>query len=144
MEHPNKHFIPSFFVRALEICSEKKQIWKIKLSRWTDYFTTFYWKTQRSKDKHTLEKTKTPEMSLFSGWRICYYIPRYVNPKPSLKIRTPSAIFWDYLGMFRDYGHFFLGIKLFLFFKIEKWNFQVPFEIKFREASQISTQSDNR
>ena len=24
--------------------------------------------------------------------------------KPSLKIRKASAIFWDYLGMFRDYG----------------------------------------
>ena len=30
----------------------------------------------------------------------------------------------------------FLGIKLFLFFKIESWNFQVQFEIKFRETLQ--------
>ena len=26
--------------------------------------------------------------------------------KPSLKIRTASAIFWNYLGIFRDYGLF--------------------------------------
>jgi hypothetical protein len=25
-------------------------------------------------------------------------------PKPSLEIRTASDIFWDYIGMFRDYG----------------------------------------
>ena len=37
--------------------------------------------------------------------------------KPSLKIRMASVIFWDYLGMFRDYGqnNIFLGIKLFCF-----------------------------
>ena len=27
-----------------------------------------------------------------------------VVPKPSLKIRTASAICWNYLGLFRDYG----------------------------------------
>ena len=44
-----------------------------------------------------------------------------LGPKPSLKIRTASAIFWNYLGIFRDNGlkYIFLGIKLFLFFKIE-------------------------
>ena len=25
-------------------------------------------------------------------------------PKPSLKVRRASAIFWDYLGMYKDYG----------------------------------------
>ena len=29
-----------------------------------------------------------------------------VKPKPSLKIKTASAIFWNYLGIFRDYGLF--------------------------------------
>ena len=31
------------------------------------------------------------------------------------KIETASAIFWDYLGMFREHGqkNIFLGIKLF-------------------------------
>ena len=31
---------------------------------------------------------------------------KYFSPwaKPSLKIRTASAIFWDYIGTFRDYG----------------------------------------
>ena len=38
-------------------------------------------------------------------------------PKPSLKIRTASAIFWIYLGIFRDYNlkNIFLGINLFCF-----------------------------
>ena len=37
--------------------------------------------------------------------------------KPSLKIRTASAIFWNYLDIFRNYGlkYIFLGIKLFCF-----------------------------
>ena len=40
------------------------------------------------------------------------------HSKPSLKIRTASAIFWNYLGIFRDNGlkyNFFLEIKLFCF-----------------------------
>ena len=41
----------------------------------------------------------------------------YCQAKPSLKIRTAGAIFWNYLGIFRDYGliYIFLGIKLFCF-----------------------------
>ena len=37
--------------------------------------------------------------------------------KSSLKVRTASAIFWNYLDIFRDYGlkNIFLGIKLFGF-----------------------------
>jgi hypothetical protein len=37
--------------------------------------------------------------------------------KPSLKIRTASAIFWIYLGTFRDFGlkNIFLGIYIFCF-----------------------------
>ena len=60
------------------------------------------------------------------------------KPKPSLKIRTASAIFWIYLGIFRDYGlkNIFFRNKTFLFFKIESWNFQHLFEIEFRETSQ--------
>jgi hypothetical protein len=40
-------------------------------------------------------------------------------PKPLVKIRAASAIFWDYLGMFRDYGQkiFFWEIKLFCFLR---------------------------
>ena len=39
----------------------------------------------------------------------------YMRAKPSLKIRTASAICWNYLGLFRDYGldHIFLGIFFF-------------------------------
>ena len=45
---------------------------------------------------------------------------KHKNPsqaKPSLKIRTASAIFWIYLDIFRDYGlkNIFLEIKLFCF-----------------------------
>ena len=58
--------------------------------------------------------------------------------KPSLKIRTTSAIFWDYLGMFRDYGqnNIYFRNKTFLFLKIERWNFQHLFENEFRETWQ--------
>ena len=37
-----------------------------------------------------------------------------------------KIIFWMYLGIFRDYGwkNIFFGIKTFLFFKLESWNFQ--------------------
>ena len=40
-----------------------------------------------------------------------------VKPKPSLKIRTASAIFWNYLGIFRDYGlkNVFLVVTFFCF-----------------------------
>ena len=39
------------------------------------------------------------------------------NPKPSLKIRTASAIFWIYLVIFSDYSlkNIFLGITIFVF-----------------------------
>ena len=40
------------------------------------------------------------------------------NSKPSLKIRTTSAIFWNYLGIFRDYDqnlYFWKYVKLFVF-----------------------------
>ena len=38
-------------------------------------------------------------------------------PKTFRKIETASTIFWDYLGMFREYSqkNIFLGIKLFCF-----------------------------
>ena len=36
------------------------------------------------------------------------------------KIETASVIFWDYLGMFRDYGQKYIFLAIFfLFFKIE-------------------------
>ena len=51
------------------------------------------------------------------------------------KIETAHAIFWMYLGGTAKKIFFFRN-KTFLFFKIESWNFQVQFEIKFRETSQ--------
>ena len=63
----------------------------------------------------------------------------WFKAKPSLKIRTASAIFKIYLGIFREYSLTKIYIfrnKTFLFFKIESWNFQYLFEIEFRETSQ--------
>ena len=62
------------------------------------------------------------------------------------KIETASAIFRDYLGMFREQGqkNIFFRNKTFLFFKIESWNFQQLFEKIFMKPHKISTQSDNR
>ena len=58
-----------------------------------------------------------------------------VRPKTFWKIETGNAIFWMYLGGTASKNFFFRN-KTFLFFKIESWNFQVQFEIKFRETSQ--------
>ena len=58
--------------------------------------------------------------------------------KPFGKIEKASAIFWNYRGMFREYGpkdNFFRS-KKFLFFKIESWSFQNLFENEFCETSQ--------
>ena len=52
-------------------------------------------------------------------------MPSRLEPKPSMKIRTASAIFWIYLDIFRDKGLkniFLFRNKTFLFFKIEIWN----------------------
>ena len=53
------------------------------------------------------------------------------------KLGQQSAICWNSLGPFKDYGlnHIYLEI-FFLFFKIESWNFQHLFEKEFRESSQ--------
>ena len=63
------------------------------------------------------------------------------RPKPLLKIRTATAIFWNYLGIFRDYGlkNILFRNKTFSFFKVESWNFQHLFEIGFRETSQVKS-----
>ena len=54
------------------------------------------------------------------------------EPKPSLKIGTANAIYWNSLGLFRDYGlnYIFFRNKTFLFFKL--------FEKEFRVTSQNS------
>ena len=57
------------------------------------------------------------------------------SPKPSLKIRTASAIFWIYLGG-KAQKIFLFRNKTFLYFKIESWNFQYLFEIEFGETSK--------
>ena len=55
------------------------------------------------------------------------------------KLGQQSAICWNSLGLSRDSGlnHIlFLGINLFLFFKIENWNSQHLFKNKVFETSQ--------
>ena len=62
---------------------------------------------------------------------------RRSGSKRSIKIRTASAIFWMYLGVFRDYGlKTFFRNKTFLFFEIEVWNLRHLFKVKFCETSQ--------
>ena len=55
-------------------------------------------------------------------------------PKPSLKIGSvnKAVLFWYWQ---QSKNTFFVN-KTFLFFNIESWNFQVQFEIEFRETSQ--------
>jgi hypothetical protein len=54
------------------------------------------------------------------------------------KLGHRSAVCWNYLGLFRDYGldHIFLRNKTFLFFKIESWNCQHLFKNGVCEISQ--------
>ena len=74
------------------------------------------------------------------SWLNTLSLSRYLSSgtRPSLNIGTANIICWNSVGLFRDYGlnYIFLGIKLFLFFKIESWNFQHLFETEFRETSQ--------
>ena len=56
----------------------------------------------------------------------------HLNPKPSLKIRTASAICLETTAK----KNIFFRKKKLLFFKIESWNFQHLFENVFRETSQ--------
>ena len=54
--------------------------------------------------------------------------------KPSGKLRRHTPSFGCILAVWPK--KYFFRNKTFLFFKIESWNFQVQFEIKFRETSQ--------
>ena len=54
-------------------------------------------------------------------------------PKPSGKLRRLTPSFGCILAVRPKKK---IRNKTFLFFKIESWNFQVQFEIKFRETSQ--------
>ena len=55
-------------------------------------------------------------------------------PKPSLKIRSVNKAF--FFDIDNGLKNIFFRNKTFLFYKIESWNFQVQFEIKFRETLQ--------
>ena len=52
--------------------------------------------------------------------------------------QSANAIWWNSLGLFRDFGlnYIFFRNKTFLFFKIESWICQHLFEKEFRETSQ--------
>ena len=65
-----------------------------------------------------------------------------VAPKPSLKIRTASAIFWNYLGIFRDYGlkYIFFRNKTFFVFQDRKLKLSVSV---WKRISTHSAHSDN-
>ena len=54
------------------------------------------------------------------------------------KLGRQEAICWLKKELFLKLGtlHIFLGIKPFLFLKIESWNFQQLFDIEFHETSQ--------
>ena len=69
------------------------------------------------------------------------------RPRPSLKIWSASTIFWNSLGLFRDYGvNYIFYRNNYFIFEIESWNFQHLFEREFRKAHKLSThsaQSDN-
>ena len=49
-------------------------------------------------------------------WEVAIFNCNF-KAKPSLKIRTASATFWNYLGIFRDYGlkNIFFRNKVFVF-----------------------------
>ena len=70
-----------------------------------------------------------------------------LKTKPSLKVGTANAICWKFLGLFRDYGLdniFFLGLKLFFFFKIKSSNFQYLLDKEFRKTSQNFNSMDRK
>ena len=116
---------------------------------WAPESASINWLWLRSADMHVLQRysalpivahgdTEQPDITMDLAGMEDATDTSTNKPKKSLKIRTANAIFWNYLGLFRDYGleHIFFRNKTFLFFKIESWNFQHLFEMKFRETSQ--------
>ena len=77
--------------------------------------------------------SRGPRLVFGLTYKVIVYLSRL--PKPSLKIRTVSAICWNYILTYLETMTFFRN-KTFLFFKIESWNFQHLFEKEFRETSQ--------
>ena len=55
----------------------------------------------------------------------CRRDPKSFLPKPSLKVRRASAIFWDYLGMYRDSGQKICEISRISILN-RCWKFQFP------------------
>ena len=78
------------------------------------------------------------ELSMFSTCT-----SKRLASKPSLEIGTANAICCNSLGLFKDYGlnYILFRNKPFLFFKIERWNFQHLFEKKIVKPHKISTHS---
>ena len=106
--------------------AENKVIYNLLSVTKGNQITTHYSRQPRKKKSHGLEKRGNDAFLSREN-----FFPRPTSivfkwstkPKPSLKIRTASAIFLIYLSIFRDYDLIFLGNNFFLFFKIESWNF---------------------
>ena len=70
----------------------------------------------------------------------------FLKPKPSLKTGTANGIYWNSLGLFRDYdlNYIFWGNKTFFFiFQDRKLKFSASVKKNFVKPHKISTQSDN-
>ena len=76
------------------------------------------------------------------NWRMSQKEVDWDTPKPSLKIKTASTIFWDYLGMFRDYGqkYFFMN-KTFCFSRQKAETFSICLKMNFVKLHKVSTYS---
>ena len=105
------------WAKEIVLCSEKQTLYKI-----------FPKKLSKKSTKKLSPKMHSATMQAVS----C----RKLNSQPQnrwWKLEQQSTICWNYFGLFRDYSldYIFFGIKLFLFFKIECWNFQHLFEKTF-------------
>ena len=92
--------------------------------------------------KHKIWRILTSYLMIFRVLCCCYrnHRPYMEKPKPSLKIGSVNKVFlfWYWLPL----NFFFFRNNLFLFYKIESWNFQHLFKKNFLKPHKILTQSD--
>ena len=101
------------------------------LTRGNRKFDTFSF---GSENQHGTKKGNWHERYPWNSGKGLIYLSYFIYSVIELVI---SKTFWNYLGMFRDYGlNFFFRNKTCLFFKIESWKFQHLFENEFCETSQ--------
>ena len=143
----NTHFESQFSAPIFSITFHKliNQLMGNQWLKCLDFTPWRVWMVDESA-KILLVQFYNPEIISYSCYFPIYPFPKRgkSNPNHSLKIRTASAIFWIYLGIFRDYSlnNIFFRNKFFLFFKIENWNFQNLFEIRCHKTSTHSFHSD--